>query len=272
MPSPTETLLRSQDSPVPTQTISGFEGSIATAPIDCTSWRSKTGLKVVPPFTDFQTPPLAEPTNIVSRPFRTTASRAAMRPLIVAEPMLRAGSPETVAASNLSGCCAKIEEARKMINREIRTARVQRAEAVIYDPHWTVNLLMRDRLQAGRASHAQFLAVSCFLGASFSEAGKAKSEFSSETFTSIDLYVTFCHELGSFLGPPATENGNITPPTGLYDPRSVMFSRDRKSTCLNSSHSQISYAVFCLKKKKMRDSALDIEDQSEVPATVRIAA
>src|SRR2546427_9527041 len=28
--------------------------------------------------------------------------------------------------------------------------------------------------------------------------------------------------------------------------------RDRKSTRLNSSHSQISYAVFCLKKKKKR--------------------
>src|SRR5256886_12217558 len=28
------------------------------------------------------------------------------------------------------------------------------------------------------------------------------------------------------------------------------LSRDRKSTRLNSSHSQISYAVFCLKKKK----------------------
>src|SRR5688572_32812726 len=28
--------------------------------------------------------------------------------------------------------------------------------------------------------------------------------------------------------------------------------RDRKSTCLNSSHSQISYAVFCLKKKKTK--------------------
>src|SRR5256886_4104725 len=27
--------------------------------------------------------------------------------------------------------------------------------------------------------------------------------------------------------------------------------RDRKSTRLNSSHSQISYAVFCLKKKKI---------------------
>src|SRR5688572_31811334 len=29
-------------------------------------------------------------------------------------------------------------------------------------------------------------------------------------------------------------------------------SRDRKSTRLNSSHSQISYAVFCLKKKKTK--------------------
>src|SRR2546427_5682882 len=28
--------------------------------------------------------------------------------------------------------------------------------------------------------------------------------------------------------------------------------RDRKSTRLNSSHSQISYAVFCLKKKKTK--------------------
>src|SRR2546430_10997066 len=30
-------------------------------------------------------------------------------------------------------------------------------------------------------------------------------------------------------------------------------SSDRKSTRLNSSHSQISYAVFCLKKKKHED-------------------
>src|SRR2546430_8587770 len=34
--------------------------------------------------------------------------------------------------------------------------------------------------------------------------------------------------------------------------------RDRKSTRLNSSHSQISYAVFCLKKKKKRRSDIDI--------------
>src|SRR2546427_8900678 len=31
---------------------------------------------------------------------------------------------------------------------------------------------------------------------------------------------------------------------------------DRKSTRLNSSHSQISDAVFCLKKKKLLDSAV----------------
>src|SRR5688572_32746312 len=32
--------------------------------------------------------------------------------------------------------------------------------------------------------------------------------------------------------------------------------RDRKSTRLNSSHSQISYAVFCLKKKKKNRNTL----------------
>src|SRR5688572_30950284 len=31
---------------------------------------------------------------------------------------------------------------------------------------------------------------------------------------------------------------------------------DRKSTRLNSSHSQISYAVFCLKKKKKENNAM----------------
>src|SRR2546430_6808479 len=39
---------------------------------------------------------------------------------------------------------------------------------------------------------------------------------------------------------------------GLRRPRRTIFGMDldRKSTRLNSSHSQISYAVFCLKKKK----------------------
>src|SRR5438270_12404573 len=36
--------------------------------------------------------------------------------------------------------------------------------------------------------------------------------------------------------------------------RAASARRDRKSTRLNSSHSQISYAVFCLKKKKIKRS------------------
>src|SRR5947199_3887021 len=37
---------------------------------------------------------------------------------------------------------------------------------------------------------------------------------------------------------------------GVVDGNRVADSRDRKSTRLNSSHLGISYAVFCLKKKK----------------------
>src|SRR2546430_11244305 len=35
---------------------------------------------------------------------------------------------------------------------------------------------------------------------------------------------------------------------------------DRKSTRLNSSHSQISYAVFCLKKKKLDEVHASLDD------------
>src|SRR5688572_32695679 len=45
----------------------------------------------------------------------------------------------------------------------------------------------------------------------------------------------------------------------LYEygpPKGTSSSGDRKSTRLNSSHSQISYAVFCLKKKKTKTRTL----------------
>src|SRR5256885_3312222 len=38
---------------------------------------------------------------------------------------------------------------------------------------------------------------------------------------------------------------------------------DRKSTRLNSSHLVISYAVFCLKKKKLRNAPISIPPLSE---------
>src|SRR2546427_6040909 len=40
--------------------------------------------------------------------------------------------------------------------------------------------------------------------------------------------------------------------------------RDRKSTRLNSSHSQISYAVFCLKKKKKNTKISTITETKNV--------
>src|SRR2546427_8859200 len=40
---------------------------------------------------------------------------------------------------------------------------------------------------------------------------------------------------------------------GADDDRCHGRDQDRKSTRLNSSHSQISYAVFCLKKKKTKN-------------------
>src|SRR2546430_5752075 len=43
---------------------------------------------------------------------------------------------------------------------------------------------------------------------------------------------------------------------------------DRKSTRLNSSHSQISYAVFCLKKKK---KTLDHADAHEFHAHMQVS-
>src|SRR2546430_16380111 len=51
---------------------------------------------------------------------------------------------------------------------------------------------------------------------------------------------TFCHTASKMLAEFALRNKASV----------VVYDADRKSTRLNSSHSQISYAVFCLKKKK----------------------
>src|SRR3712207_9259167 len=68
-----------------------------------------------------------------------------------------------------------------------------------------------------------------------------------------------CREPGQLLG----EHGHALPPRArhardvrapehpLRAERVVDPAQDRKSTRLNSSHANISYAVFCLKKKKI---------------------
>src|SRR6516162_5029401 len=90
-----DTLMRVHDSPVPTQTFLEFFGSSAMAPIDCTGCSSNIGRYRVPLSSDFQTPPLAEPTTSVILPDGSCApAMQETRPLIAAEPMLRPRSPE----------------------------------------------------------------------------------------------------------------------------------------------------------------------------------
>src|SRR5260221_9082239 len=60
------------------------------------------------------------------------------------------------------------------------------------------------------------------------------------------------------------------PGAGAGDPhRPGELARDRKSTRLNSSHTVISYAVFCLKKKNILQSLLYIH-QVKIPPIATI--
>src|SRR2546430_12969954 len=72
-------------------------------------------------------------------------------------------------------------------------------------------------------------------------------------------YTTLFRSAGELMGIALSEAGEAD----AHQPIVALFERlfarhapefeackDRKSTRLNSSHSQISYAVFCLKKKK----------------------
>src|SRR2546427_9649369 len=57
--------------------------------------------------------------------------------------------------------------------------------------------------------------------------------------------------------PPTTSHNTANQNVRICQPKcesSHVPRTDRKSTRLNSSHSQISYAVFCLKKKKKNNS------------------
>src|SRR2546427_7827471 len=58
-------------------------------------------------------------------------------------------------------------------------------------------------------------------------------------------------DAGAGPGAPAAQRFPVQPhrPPVVHVARPEALAQDRKSTRLNSSHSQISYAVFCLKKK-----------------------
>src|SRR2546421_9382956 len=60
-------------------------------------------------------------------------------------------------------------------------------------------------------------------------------------------------EVGERLGVAVGDAGDLTAGSGGVTAAAAGCQIDRKSTRLNSSHDQISYAVFCLKKKKRVD-------------------
>src|SRR3712207_8219351 len=74
-------------------------------------------------------------------------------------------------------------------------------------------------------------------------------------FRSRPLLVAVARELGLADEAQRTAHGLDLDPGGVAlphragDTRTALQARDRKSTRLNSSHANISYAVFCLKKK-----------------------
>src|SRR2546430_10880492 len=64
-------------------------------------------------------------------------------------------------------------------------------------------------------------------------------------------YLATCWALGGRID----EARRVIVAAGPGRAEAVRLLLDRKSTRLNSSHSQISYAVFCLKKKKTKSDA-----------------
>src|SRR3712207_7388648 len=54
---------------------------------------------------------------------------------------------------------------------------------------------------------------------------------------------------------PVRVHREVNAPRVAPEQREGLSARDRKSTRLNSSHANISYAVFCLKKKKQQKNS-----------------
>src|SRR6266536_4031989 len=76
--------------------------------------------------------------------------------------------------------------------------------------------------------------------------------FFNDTATT-EIYTLSLHDaLPIWLAPPA---GGRAPHLGAWPvPAAAALRPDRKSTRLNSSHEWISYAVFCLKKKRIKST------------------
>src|SRR5437870_10912525 len=73
------------------------------------------------------------------------------------------------------------------------------------------------------------------------------------------------HEIAKLIGsPPGYLGHRETHPLITQEELSKSHTEDRKSTRLNSSHVAISYAVFCLKKKKKKHKTQNHKQQDRI--------
>src|SRR2546430_11389151 len=82
----------------------------------------------------------------------------------------------------------------------------------------------------------------------------------STLFPYTTLFRSPCPTSGGRIHRCRYRNRSTSPPSTPAPMPCASPWRDRKSTRLNSSHSQISYAVFCLKKKKKTSDRLQHND------------
>src|SRR6266481_8910573 len=87
--------------------------------------------------------------------------------------------------------------------------------------------------------------------------------FFNDTATT-EIYTLSLHDaLPICPGAPRTCSRPAGRPTAATARTPFAFSTDRKSTRLNSSHSSISYAVFCLKKKKKKKKIYQLKKKKK---------
>jgi hypothetical protein len=86
-PAPAFELRKMFASPVPTQTMSGFDGAMVTSPIEVVTPWSKTGAHVTPSLSVFHSPPVAVAAKMVyDLPRGVTTATSVTRPLMFVGP------------------------------------------------------------------------------------------------------------------------------------------------------------------------------------------
>src|SRR5216683_216167 len=137
--------------------------------------------------------------------------------------------------------------------------RHQRCDFVLSrDPDVSLrHLLVRATRGPGRHLHLRAIDLRSRVGL-LSEDGRRCEAIASQgpLFLQVASYVVFLLPTGPLVrpwtrDPDETWRGFSPRSQEILPPPQPLKSRDRKSTRLNSSHDQISYAVFCLKKKNI---------------------